>query len=243
MAYGDFADLKAKAARAAQFRPSNTDDDTRAGEAVNEAYLYVCSQSYEWDFLQEEGSFTLTASTSDYSYDTIGTAMSLSYPIEEIYSIVNDTESYEPLRGMSWMALEQWANSTEDSDPEATPYAWSQWNRQVKFYPTPDAADSMRALVKLTASVMTNDSDTPLIPLNFRSPVIVPYAAALLLEQEGGGEATNDYHNRINRHEMAFRELVASHGSGRRASFQVQTPTFGSDLPGSTSGFGWLGSG
>lgn len=232
MALGDFADLKTKACRSAHFNPSSSDDLSRAGEALNEAVQFVCAQNIEWDFMTKEGTGTVTASTDTYTYETIASLVGESADIEEVYSIFNDTEGGEELLGMDWLALERHAlNTQESAEGTGNPYAYSQYNRTVRFYPSPDTGDTMRFLYKFRPTEMSADGDTPPVPLPFRMSCLVPYAAAILLEQEGGGEAMNDYERRMNRFEKAYLELRNAHGSARRPEFRVVEPSFGRQFP------------
>ena len=232
MATGDFADLKTKTCRSAHFNPNSSTDLARAGEAVNEANLFVSSQSIHWDFLMKEGTGTFTASTDLYSYEDLGTAMGETNDIEEVIAFYNDTDGGLEIEGMSWEAVERFAlNTQETSEGTGDPIMFGQWNRQVRFYPNPQFADTFRCLYKFTPPLLTSDGDTPLVPLSFRMSCLVPYAAAILLEQEGGGEAMNDYERRMNRFEKAFVELRSSHGSARAPAFRVKEPSFLRNMP------------
>ena len=239
MARGDFADLKAKVCRSAHFDDTSTYDLNRAGDAINEAVDFITGQRVQWDFLMVEGSFDLTSGTDLYTFDTIATEVGETGSIEDIYAIANDTEGGVLLQGMGWQELEGHALSTQDGDPQGWPWAYAQYGSSVRFYPNLDKAYTMRFYYKRIPGALTNDADTPVIPLRFRDTVLVPYAASVLLEQEGGGEAMNDYGHRRRRFEEGYAHLLAAHGSGRAGALVIQAPGFTRDLPGTIYGFGW----
>lgn len=244
MASGDFADLKARTCRAAQFDPSNATDLTRAGEAVNEAYLVTCHDGSSWDFLEKEGVWTTTAGSDVYTYATIATAIGVSgASIREIIRMVNDTTG-GVLESFSWEQVEQGSYSTQESgEGQGTPTTWSKWGNanaaEIRLYPKPDAVYSLGTFCVVTPDEMSADADVPLIPLAWRHRIIVPYAAALLLEQEGGPDAGADYERRMNRYREAVQQFRVAHASAKRPTFNVVSPNAFVDLPGSGDVWGY----
>lgn len=246
MASGDFADLAAAAVRAAQGDPSDTTGDLARGKAaVNEAVAYICSSGDPWSFLEKEGQWVVTASSDSYSFSSIATAMSITgATIREIVSLTPDTDGGQPLLAMDWEALERFANSTQDSfEVENPPVAWAWWGNngdpELRLYPNPDEDDTFGTFCYLAPDEMDSDADLPIIPAAFRHATIVPYAAALLLEQEGGAEAAADYERRMARFERGFIALRNAYGTGRPSRFNVVSPGAFSDLPGSDEDWGF----
>ena len=236
MATGDFADLKARAARAAQFDANDSTDLTRAGEVVNEAYLTICGDGIDWDFLQNVSTFTTVAGTDTYTLASIATALSVN-GIRTLYGVTNDTEGGQPLEGCSWLDLERLSFTSQDDDMDGLPQYFAMWNGNIRLYPIPDAAYTMGIYYSLEPAELSADGDEPLIPLAHRASCIVPYAAALLLEQEGGGESMNDYDRRMSRFNDAYLKLRSAHGSGREASLRLASPGAFFDLD--AQEYGW----
>lgn len=244
MASGDFDDLAARACRSAQFDPDNTDDLDRAKEAVNEAYLSTCHDGTSWDFLEKEGVWTTTAGSDVYTYASIATAIGASAAsIREIVRMVNDTTG-GVLESYSWEQVEDGSYSTQEAgEGQGTPTVWAKWgnanNPEIRLYPTPDAVYSLGTFALLTPDEMTTGTDVPLIPAAWRSRIIVPYAAALLLEQDGGAESGADYERRMSRYREAVQQMRVAHGSGKRPTFNQVAPDAFSHLPGSGDYWGY----
>lgn len=227
MALGDFADLKKRAARAAQLDPTDTDVLDRAGEAVNEAAMTVVRDGFPYDFLYRDGTWTLTAGTGTYTLATIKSSMSITDgDIELVWGITNNTEGGFPLKGHTWENLERLAWNTQDDEPTGIPLAFAQFNGKVRLWYAPDSAYEMGTLVRLRQPEMTADADEPLIPAGHRAAVIVPYAAALLLEIEGGNDVAADWNRRMERHQMALENLRRAHASSKRPTFSLKSPTW-----------------
>jgi hypothetical protein len=244
VASGDFADLSARACRAAQFDPTDTDDLARAKEAVNEAYLSVCHDGNPWDFLEKEGVWTTTAGSDVYTYATIATAIGVSgASIREIVRMVNDTTG-GVLESFSWTQVEDGSYSTQEAgEGQGTPTTWAKWGNanapEIRLYPTPDAVYSLGTFCYVTPDEMSADADVPLIPLAWAHRVIVPYAAALLLEQDGGSEAGADYDRRMARYRDAHEQMRVALGTGKRPTFNVVAPDAFQHLPGSGDYWGY----
>ena len=227
MAFGDFADLKERACLSAHFDPDDSADLTKAGDAINEAYLSICGDGVRWDFLEQEGQWTTVAGTDTYTLSSIASAISSSGDgIAEIIALTNDTNGGRPLTGLSWEALEGMFYSTQDNDPQGEPTHFSRWGtNRLRLGPKPDAVYTMGCLVRFIPSAMTSDSETPAIPLAYRHSVLVPLAAMLLLEQEGGSETVSDRDRLERRSQANYEKMRMVHGSGRGPSFSVETPT------------------
>lgn len=236
MASGDFLDLATAAVRSAQGDPTDTAGDLARGKAaVNEAYLATCGDSFPYDFLEREGQWTTTAGSDVYSYSSIATAMSLSsMSIREIHMLTNDTYGGVPLISMDWQQLETISASTQESgEGDGTPTAWAKWDSRLRLYPEPDQTYTIGTYCLVTPAEMTADADTPLIPLAFRHRLLVPYASAILLEQEGGTEVETE--RRMSRWREGLRALREAHGTAKRPTFNVVGAGAFDHLPGSGS--------
>lgn len=233
MPSGDLLDLAQAAARAAQFDPTDTAVDlVRAKAAVNEAYLVVCHDGSAWDFLEREGQWTTAAGSDVYTYASIAAAMSITgATIREIVALTNDTDGTPPLPATTWRELESLAASTKDSaEADGAPTMWAKWGSRIRIYPRLDGVYTMGTFCRLTPNEMSADTDTPLIPLAYRHAVLVPYAAAILLEQEGGAEAGADYERRMARHREAHRAMRTALAGPKESTFSVVAPTAFRDL-------------
>lgn len=196
---------------------------TLAKAAVNDAYLSTCGTGDPWDFLQREGAWVTTAGGDTYDYSSIGTAMGLTGgDIAEILSIASDTTG-RPLDSMSWEALEQYSYSTQD-DANSEPVFWSRWESRIRLWPTPDQAYTLGTFCRVMPAEMTADADEPLIPLQWRRRLLVPYAAAVLVRTEGGLEASSEADRLMNRYDQDFMAFRAAHGTAKRPTFRVATP-------------------
>lgn len=196
--FNTFLDIKEAACQLAQRDPSLSTDLTAAGLAVNQVYLRVLGMSDPWDFLKGEGQVVLTAGTSVYNVNgasSISATLGLGTDgVRMILDIVVDSASAsgKPLAKMGWNALEHLARSTEDSDPQATPRAYAITGSQIRFFPTPDEAFTVGVLYRAKGSALSADGDVPLIPAAFRRDILATGAAAILLQEEGGGEARSE---------------------------------------------------
>jgi hypothetical protein len=233
MASGDFADLYSKALRRAGRDTSDTAYDVpRAKEAVNEAIVYTCARE-DWEFLKTEGQFTIDSTADVYTFDSIATALSLSpHSVEKIISLVNDTSDSRTLIGMSWHELEELSSSTQGGDARGIPTHYAVWERRVRFYPWPDQQYTIGAHIVRRHGELSVNSDTPLIPLPFRASIIVPYAASVLLSEDGGVEAQQEANLLMARYERAYEAMLKRYASARAPILNIVAPTFGQDLPG-----------
>ena len=237
MASGDFQDLYSKAIYGSRRDTSDTFDVARAKEAINEAYTYVASTGDPWDWLEKEAQFTVEAGQDVYTYDAIGAA--LSTQIDEIHTLTMDSDSGGGwvLDSMSWPALERISSSTQDDEQIGEPLMFAKWSRRIRLFPAPNQAYTLGMFYRLQAQEMTGDSDVPLLPLAWRTRLLVPYACARLLRQEGGADAASEASMYMADFEKAFREARTALATAKYPSFRLQSPSWhwGGEYP------RWLG--
>lgn len=223
MASGDFQDLYSKAIYGSRRDLSDSFDVARAKEAINEAYLAVASSGDPWDWLEKEGQFVVQVGSDVYSYDTIGAA--LGSDIEEIHTIEMDSgDGGWTLDSMSWTSLERVAYSTQDNEQNGEPIMFSKWDRRIRLFPSPDSEYVLGVLYRIRASEMSSDIDTPLLPLAWRTRLLVPYACARLLRQEGGSDAAVEADRYTNEFDKAFRDARAALATAKTPTFRVASP-------------------
>lgn len=237
--FNTYLDFAEEACRLAQMDTSLSADVTQAKSYVNEGYLRVLAGPEDWDFLLQDGQITLTAGSDVYTYAAIATALSVTY-IDRVISMVNDTTGCGPLTTMSWDALEEYSYSTQDSDPSGEPTAYAQWNTRLRLYPAPDRAYVMGVLVRLRPAAMSSDTEEPLIPAALRRPILVNYAAAKLLQIQGGGEALNNASNLMAEHDRAVKEMRETYASANAQNIRVVHPNLNTGLPGGSPAAPWL---
>ncbi len=220
---GTFLDLKEWACRTARFDATDSSDLALAAAAVNDAYMSTCGTGDPFDFLQQEGAWITTAGADVYTYGSIVSAMAITgATIAEIDAMTNDIDG-NTLDSMSWSALEAWVQSTQD-DEDGFPGYWSKWGQRIRLFPTPDDAYTLGTLVRLAPSEMSADTDTPLIPMAWRRRLLVPYAAATLLQTEGGLDTAAEARGLMSRYEQDFITFRTAYATAKRPTFRLKTP-------------------
>lgn len=229
-----FQTLYQAALRAAQASTSDTEAVTVAKAGINEAYQSVCGDGTDWDFLQREGQWTTAAGSDTYTYASILSAMGVTGgTIREVIYLVDDTNGGRPIGSMSWGQLEGLAGSTNyqaDLNYRGTPEFWAKWDSRLRIFPEPDGVYEIGTMVSLAPTALSADGDTVLMPDSFALSVLVPYAASILLEAEGGMEALNAANRLLSRYESNLRRMLVAHGSAKRPTFNVVAPAAFSDL-------------
>lgn len=237
MASGDFQDLYSKAIYGSRRDVSDSFDVARAKEAINEAYTYVASTGDPWDWLEKEAQFTVQAGQDVYTYDAIASALATT--IDEIHTLTMDSDSGGGwvLDSMSWGALERISSSTQDDEQIGEPLMFAKWSRRIRLFPAPDSAYTLGMFFRMQASEMVNDSDTPLLPLAWRTRLLVPYACARLLRQEGGSDAAVEADRYMVDFEKAFRAARDAMATAKSPTFRLEAPSWrwGGEFP------RWLG--
>ena len=215
---------------------------------MNQAYLSAATRdAIQFDFLEQEGTWSTVAGTDTYTYTSIATAAGVSgASIGEIVKLTIDSEGYSgPLLSMTWDALEIEANSTQDDDATGIPTMWAKWGQgsgaKIRLWPSPSRVYTIGMLMRLVPAELSANGDTPLIPLHYRHSVIVSQAAALLLRQEGGGEAHNEavFYDRAA--EQAWTSMRTAHGQGRPPGFRLLKPGWdhSREAPGRNDPYWW----
>lgn len=223
MASGDFQDLYSKAIYGSRRDVSDTFDVSRAKEAINEAYLAVASTGDPWEWLEKEGQFVVQVGQDVYTYDAIATALSTT--IDEIHTLTMDSgDGGWTLDSMSWPSLERVAYSTQDNEQNGEPIMFSKWDRRIRLFPCPDDAYVIGMFYRVQAEEMSANSDVPLLPLAWRTRLLVPYACARLLRQEGGSDAAVEADRYMNEYEKAFREARTALATAATPTFRVASP-------------------
>lgn len=225
---GTFEDLFTKACYAARRNSTDTFDLLRAKEAVNEA-LSACSFSGDpWNWLEKEGQFTVTAGSDTYTLDSIGTA--LGSPVSEIFDIVVDSnDAGGRLQAMSWGALENISDSTQDNESQGIPAFFASWDRRVRLFPIPDVAYTLGVFYRAYQSELTANGDVPLMPIEWRTRLLVPYAAAVLLRQEGGSEAAGESDRYYSLYQSAVAQCRTALATAKSPAIALQSPRWSRD--------------
>lgn len=186
MAVGDFADLYGKAIQAAQRDSSVTYDVTRAKAAVNQAYLSFCDSGPQWSFLTVQGSLALTVSDNSYTYAEVATALSVPTVTEVLSWNFNGAAGSHRAHFLPWDDFQ----AVKQLDPalaNGTPSLWTSYaDSTVELWPKPTTGITATVLALRGAAELSADGDVPLVPLAWRFRILVPWAAAILLREEGG---------------------------------------------------------
>ena len=222
------AQLRAAALQSAQGSAADTEAAAIATRAVNEAYLGVCGDGTAWDFLEREGTWALTPGTSTYALTAIASAVGLTGgTIREVIHLVDGTTGGRPIPSMSWEQIESLAGGTAHATADGLsgpPVAWARFSSSLRLHPEPDAAYSLVAHMALAPTALSSDSDAVLLPDSFAMAVLVPYAASILLEADGGPEALQAANRLLSRYEANLVRMRTAHGAGRGPMLNLVAP-------------------
>jgi hypothetical protein len=191
LATGDFQDLYTQALYAAQRDTSVAFDVTRAKAAVNTAYFNLCDDGTQWAFLATQGEHTLTTGDETYSYSDIATSLSVTGITDVLAVNFGGPAGSYPGHYVRWE--DYWAiRQLNPSLANGVPHLWTTTGRsEVQIWPKPDSTYTATVLVLQRPAELVSNSDEPLLPIGWRSRLLVPAAAAILLREEGGGEASS----------------------------------------------------
>jgi len=239
VASGDFLDLYSKAIYGSRRDLTDTFDVARAKEAVNEAYLYVSATGDQWDWLEKEAQFTVQTGQDVYTYDAIASALSTT--IDEIHTLTMDSETGGgwTLEAMSWPSLEAFTASTQDDEQTGEPRIFSKWSRRIRLFPTPDEAFTLGMFYRLQAVDMVDDTAVPLLPVAWRTRLLVPYACARLLRQEGGSESAVEGDRYMADFDKAFREGRTAMATAKSPTLRLASPGWSEEGSYLANGSGW----
>lgn len=211
---------------------SSTDDVEAVSltvSALNEAYMQVASSGVDWDFLRFEGDWNVAGGTDSVPLATVASAINApAKHTVDVLSMMHTDSHGGHLDGLGWDALERLTGSTAtmiSGQITGRPSVWSQWAGMLRLAPVPDSSFVLRVLVSLRPSgAQFTGTDEFLLPPGFHESLLVPYAASVVLEAEGGSEALNAANRLLSRYQEGYQRLVAASGGNRRESFTVLEP-------------------
>lgn len=219
----------------AGLRPWMSYDLFQAKNAVNSVVRSILDLSEDWDFLEREGQIILTAGQDTYTIASVASALGVT-SIKELLMLVHDTESIAGrgrLQAMSWSDLELLAKSTQDGEATGVPSSYSVWDGKFRVWPSPDQAYTLGCYYLLGSGEVTSDTASLVIPDEWVNEVVVPLAAARVLQQANDGNAVNKSNVLEGRGQSALKAFRESHGSARNPTLRLSSPTWNQDLPGS----------
>jgi hypothetical protein len=146
-------------------------------EYVNEALHYLettADEGYPW--YRQRLTLTTTASTQEYSFDTIGALATPDITVSSILdcAILIQSTVYQPLDLVNWETADQ-SYGAQNTD---LPVAWLAEGRTLYLFPIPDAAYTVKVRVVGMENDLGGSTSTPVLPTYFHSAVI---DAALLI--------------------------------------------------------------
>lgn len=240
MAVGDLLDLAQRACRLARRDETFTDDLTLAKEAVGEGQAYTLGLGDEWGFLLREGSFTLPASTSTRTYTQLKTDLGIagSDSLDAPTEIVDDTNGV-PLEALSWAALENVARTTVLNSTAGVLRYWAvNEDQEIRLWPPPLTAVTLRIRYRLRPSLLTSDAAFPVIPASHANVMLPHYAAWKLLIQESGDAANREAERHYSVYERAVENLRRAQQVAQSYEWGLIEPDAFSDWPDHD---GWAG--
>ena len=229
---GDFLDLATQACYLSQRDPADTSDIARAKEQVNYAIKAVCDSGEPWTFLNREYKITVDSSGDRISHSDIETAVSLSvHTIRKVLWIVNDSTGRDRLTQLSWAALEDMTQSTQETgETTGEPRYWAYISdTEFRIYPKPNESQTLGILCRLEHGNLTGDTDNTLVPVTWAYDLIAYRAAFNLLRQEGGGEAAAEADRLEARYNARFEAFKENYGS-MEEEFILAEPTTWDDV-------------
>ena len=150
---------------------------------IRQGYNAIVYSEKRWPFFETSTTFSTVGGQSDYSLSTIGT--SITQGMREIFALRTDSDVCEYVG----RDLGDFANPL-DGLGSGSPTHWSYWGDSVRFYPTPDAVETIyvRGVRNPTAFPSTLDGNgnniAPDLPSPFH-PLLAIYAASrAYLQQE-----------------------------------------------------------
>lgn len=146
-------------------------DTTAQTALVNEAVAFI-SADYSWPWLQAVETVTTVASTGTYN---------VAGDWAQTLELRRASDNFE-LIALSIGELEDSFDPSSDANGE--PWAFAIYGEQIRLRPVPDAVYSLTHRYYKTEPVLSNTTDTPLMPVRFHH-AIVEYAAHLAFRRAG----------------------------------------------------------
>lgn len=227
---GSLLDLAQQACAAAGRRASNAEDIEDAKQIINRGLLMVVNNGEEWDFQMSEESLSIVAGTDEYALSAIGTGMDR---IESVVFDSADVPEDRPLEKVSWLELERAFLSTQVGQENGVPIMFAYYSGNIRFAPTPDRAITARVRGRLSQAQLVDDADLPTMPLKWSIPVLVPYAAARLLRQDGGAQGRLMAAEYEGEHREALEAMTRAEARGFGLGIRLRGPDFMQGAPGS----------
>ncbi len=205
----------------------------RAKEAINSVYRAMLDTPDPWDFLEREGQIQLSSGQGTYTLSSIASALGVP-SVRQLLNVVNDSVSNSsPLEAMSWGDLESLTKSTQDGETADVPAAYSLWDGRIRFWPAPNEDYKLGIYYIVGVSNLSADSDVPLVPTDWIYEVLVPLAAARVLQQSKDGNDVNKAQMLEARGNNALRQMREARAAAKSPTLRLQAPRFSADLPGS----------
>ena len=175
---------------------SNVSESTfskMVGDFVNDAKDLI---ETAWDWSALRSTLTITTSADDNLYSITGSRSE-----GKILNLINDTSNLEmQYQTQNWFDDKEYIQESVTGAPQYYTYSGVDGSddTQIKIYPTPDKAYTLRARVVLRNIALSSDSDTLAIP----SAPVLHMAIALLARERGetGGTSTAEYFNIADKH-------------------------------------------
>lgn len=175
---------------------SNVSENTYSkmvGDYVNDAKDLV---ETAWDWSPLRSTLTITTSNGDNLYSLTG-----SQSEGKVLNFINDTSNcLVEYQTQNWFDDKEFIQETVTGSPKYFTYAGVDGNSdtQVKLYPTPDQAYTLKVRLVLRNVALSANSDTLAIP----SAPVLHMAIALLSRERGetGGTSTAEYFAIADRH-------------------------------------------
>ena len=163
------------------------------GDFVNDAKDLV-ETSWDWSALRS--TLTITTSADDNLYSLTGFRSE-----GKVLNLINDTSNLQmEYQTQTWFDDKEYIQGAVTGAPQYYTYSGVDVNGdcQIKIYPTPEKAYTLRAMVVLRNVELSANTDALAIP----SAPVLHYAVALTARERGetGGTSTAEYFAIADRH-------------------------------------------
>jgi len=172
-----------------------TIDSTKANKWINRIYHFVASK-YRWNWLENSGTFSLTASDYDYTFPTDAkhiTSMRIKGSLVDFRS-----NQYMEEHHPEFPEYDDYSSTPVGRPLEYTVYN----NSEVRFYPIPDQTYTARYKYQKLITELSGDTDEPLIPDRWREVLVLGAFWKWLIADEADpgqiGDAKRNFDNMLN---------------------------------------------